>query len=87
MFHLIKNDFQSVTGSNLRKIMLLVNKYNIEDLVPEDAMKIDYCVIEDENVWRIGFVNELTDVKFGESIVDGFTQEELDIILNHVCTT
>ena len=58
--------------------MLLLNKDNIDQLVPEDAMNIEYCAIQDDDVWRVGFVNELTNVKFGETTIDGFSQEGLD---------
>ena len=38
----VKRDCRSVTGSNLRNILLLTNKDNVEELVPDDAFKIDY---------------------------------------------
>ena len=83
----VKYDCQSVTGSNLRNIMLLVRKDSILDLVPEDALKVSYNEIPEEETWRLSFVNEITDVKFGEANIEGFTIEELNIILNNICTT
>ena len=40
LYDLIKNDVSSVTGSNLRNIMLLVQKTNIDDLHSSDADSI-----------------------------------------------
>ena len=87
VFNLIRKDCQSVTGSNLRKIMLLVQKTNVDDLVPEDALNVIYHEIPDCEMWRIGFVNEITDVKFGQASIDGFTRQELNVILEDICTS
>ena len=43
-------------------------------------------LLSDENVYKIDIIKELTDVKFGESFVEGFSRKELDTILNDVCT-
>ena len=40
----------------------------------------------ESEAWRLSVVNELTDVKFGEAEVSGFSREELKVILRHVCT-
>ena len=61
----IKHDVNSVTGSNLRKILQLVNKNSIDELSPEDARKIVYQLVP----------------------IQEFTWEELDDILEFVCTT
>ena len=49
-------------------------------------MDIKYHVISDENKYKINLIKELTDVKFGESFVEGFSRKELDTILINVCT-
>ena len=85
LFKVVKHDCRSVTGRNLLNIKLLVNKTNIDSLVPDDAMGISYHEISEENAWRVNIVKELTDVKFGESYVEGFSRKELDSILNYVC--
>ena len=76
-----------MTGRNLLNIMILVNKTSIESLVPGDALDIKYHEIEEQQTWKIGVVKELTDVKFGEAFVEGFSRKELDAILNHVCVS
>ena len=67
--------------------MLLVRKNSILDLVPEDALKVSYNEIPEQDTWRLGFVNKITDVKFGEANIEGFTIEELNIILKNIRTT
>ena len=86
VFNVVKLDCQSITGSNLRNIMLLVQKQNIQELVPEDAENISYNDIPESETWRLSLVNEITDVKFGEAHVEGFTVKELKTILTNVCT-
>ena len=83
MFNTIKHDCLSVTGSNLRNIMLLVGKSNIEDLCPEDHNLVKYNEIPEEETWRVSVIKELVDVTWGESVVEGFSREELDYILGY----
>ena len=42
VFRIVKNDCRSVTGSNLRNIMLLVDKTKIEDLCEDNYNKVSY---------------------------------------------
>ena len=87
VFNLVKRNCLSVTGSNLRNIMLLAQKQNIDELVPEDAQNIPYNNIPESEIWRLSVINEITDVKFGEAHVEGFTVKELNTILSYVCTS
>ena len=81
----IRYDTQSVTGNNLRKILLLVGKEDVDDLNPHDANDITYAPIPEEEEWRVGLVKEITDVKFGRMSVEGFSTEELNDLLRFVC--
>ena len=85
LFKVVKHDCRSVTGRNLLNIMILVGKTSIDTLVPADALDIKYHEINEEDAWRVGFVKELTDVKFGEAYVDGFSRK--DCMLKFVCVT
>ena len=86
LFKVIKNDCRSTTGENLLNIMLLVNKTAIDTLVPNDAMDIKYHEISEADAYKVNLVKELTDVKFGEAFVEGFSRKELDSILSYLCT-
>ena len=83
VFHTVKHDCRSVTGSNLRNIMLLVGKTNIDDLCPEDSSIVKYNEIPEDQAWRVSVVKELVDVKWGELVVEGFSMDELGYILGY----
>ena len=87
VFNLVRHDCLSVTGSNLRNIMLLVQKTSVSDLVPEDAHKVEYHKMPQHEAWRAGFVTEITDGKFGNASIEGFSKKELNVILDFICTT
>ena len=78
VFNVVKHDCQSVTGSNLRNIMLMVDKNRITDLDVDDASKISYHEIPQEELWRVDLVNQLVDAMWGECTVDGFSRDELE---------
>ena len=87
LFLKIRKDTQSVTGYNLRKILLLGNKGDVDLLNPIDANEIKYYPVPEAEKWRIGFVKELTDIKFGRMTLDGFTTEEINDLLHIICTS
>ena len=66
--------------------MYLVGKLDTDHLLPADATQIRYCEMPESEAWRLSVVNELTDVKFGEAEVSGFSRDELKAILRDVCT-
>ena len=87
LLNTIKYDVNSVTGSNLRKIVQLVNKKSIDELSPEDARKIVYQPVPIDDEWRIGMLKELLDIRNHDASLQEFTWEELEDILEFVCTT
>ena len=40
-----------------------------------------------EDAFKIGFIKELIDVKHGKLEVNGFTNDELDQIVDFLCTS
>ena len=87
LLYFIKSDTRSTTGSNLRNLLLLTDKNNINELGMDDIEKIEYCSIKKEDAWKVHFVNEITDIKFGQLELENFTKEELNEILVHLCTS
>ena len=83
----IRNDARSTTGSNLRNILLLTQKYDILKLVPVDALGIQYEPILDENKWKIDMTKELIDAKWGEASIENFSMDEIDELLEYICTS
>ena len=85
LYNTIKDDTQSITGNNLRRILLLTDKVSIDDLEPIDGDEIIYSKVPDKASWRFGFVKELIYIKYGDYEVMGFSHKEIEDILDDVC--
>ena len=86
LYHLTKDDVRTTTGSNLRNILLLTDKLHVDELHPGIVDNIKYHQIEQEEMWRISMVKELIDLNHGDMILpEGWSAEDLDMILNFVC--
>ena len=86
LLNCIKNDTRSTTGSNIRRILLLTKKDRIEDVTQEDIENIKYAEMPDEESWRVGMIKDMTDRKFGQLVVEGFSDEECETMLAFACT-
>ena len=82
----VKHDVRSVTGSNLRNILLMTNRDNIEEITTHDVKKLKYHEVTQENVWKIDFIKELIAIKNNQASLNDFSKEELDVILTNLCT-
>ena len=88
--HILKTislDVRSTTGGNLRNILLLTGKSSIDKLDICDYKSTDYHPIPQEELWRPNLILEITDVKFNQLNVEGFSQDELEEILSYACTS
>ena len=86
MFSKLKLNVRSTTGSNLKEISLLVDK-RVEDLSPKEAYDVHYHQVRNEDQFRVGFIWEILNVKNGQLEVSGFTETELEMILENLCTS
>ena len=68
-------------------IMLLVNKTDISELSIHDANNIKFMPVPEEEMWKINMVKEITDIKFGEKVLEDFPHDDLEKILHFICTT
>ena len=82
-----KLDTRSVTGQNFRNIMILVGKTSIDAVKKEDAFKIKYFPIDEADYWKVNAIKEIIDVKNQLLEVPDLDREELDEILNNLCTS
>ena len=57
------------------------------DVSPADIDKIVYADIPDGNSWRVHLIQEITDVKFGQVDIPGFSIDEYEEMLSFACTT
>ena len=60
---------------------------SVLDLVPDDALHVPYYEITENQLWRKEMANEITEAKFGNLVIEGFTTKELNVILEYVCTS
>ena len=87
LYSLASTDVRTVAESNLRNILLLTNKLQVDSLEPSLVDTINYHPIEDRDKWRIGMVKELIDLKHGGVFIsEEWSEGELDMILDFACT-
>ena len=67
--------------------MQLVVKTNIYDLIPDDSKLIFYHPVPEEESWRIPILNELIDERSWKVTIEGFSIEELDDLIDLICTS
>ena len=87
MYEKIHSDVRSITGKNLTNIMLMCDKNDIDNLKPEDCRKINFRTIPPGEEWRVNLVKELIDVKHDASTIENLNAEEVEEILEYICTT
>ena len=83
----IQFDTNSVTGSNLRNILLLTDKADIQDLLPADLSNLKYHPIQNEDKWKVSFLQEILEIKNGNLGVEDFKYDELDEIVEFLCVS
>ena len=81
------HDVRSVTGSNLRNILLLTEKDTIEEISIHDIKNLKYHKVTDENAWKIELVKEITEIKNHQLSLNEFSMEEITDILKDICTS
>ena len=81
-----RKDVRSVTGSNYRNIMLLTGKCRISDVCKGDVKNLQYQKLDQSEAWKVGAIQEILQAKEGLAQIPGFEDDELDFILNYLCT-
>ena len=81
-----KKDVRSVTGKNYRNIMLLAGKSCVEQVNRATTDSITYFELDEVDRWKVGFIREVIDFKNDMVDVPGFSLEEMETILKHICT-
>ena len=83
----IRRNVKSVTGRNLRKLMFMTGKSDISELTSDSMRNIEYNPVPIDEEWRIQMLKELIMVKQGERDVENFSQEEINEIIEFVCSS
>ena len=82
----------TLTGKNVRFVLDKTGGQDIFKVNPLDIKKnLKFSSLSNENAWRINFVKELTNLKQNSLSLDmhenSLTIEELDEILDYICTS
>ena len=86
MLEIIKHDCRSTTGRNVRQIMLLLDKGNINEVSNNDFKKQTYNDIPSGQEWKVCLAKELIQIKNNELVTESLNRTEVDEILNHILT-
>ena len=87
LLNTIQFDTRSVTGGNIRRILLLTQKSKVEDVTSVDIENIEYAEISDEKMWRVNLIKEINNKKFNQLEINGFSEEECEEILQYACVS
>ena len=79
-------DTRSVTGRNLRTNLLVTLVLDLRSLTPVDV-RTRYRDMPMNEQYRVDFIKEMVDVKNNQLEVQGFTDDEIDDILQHLCVS
>ena len=88
LYKISSRDERTVTGSDLRNILLLTkNEMQVDKLRPNMVNNISYKQIDESQIWRVPLVLEILDLKHGVKNLSGeWNDEELKQILTIACT-
>ena len=84
LLSLVESDVRMTTGYNLRTIMLQAGLNRLEDVGVENC-DFEYHKVTEVDAWRIDFLKELLETRYGELVVPGMEFEELKYILDYLC--
>ena len=84
-FRSVKRDCRSTTGENLRNIMKLTKKTDVDDIKIGSTNGLVYNEIPEGDEWKVKFAAELIQIKSNRHGID-FSTAELDEILREVTT-
>ena len=86
LLKVVEFDCRSVTGYNLRTILLKSSADSIQELKPHHVTA-QYRDIPECEEFRVGFIREIIEVKNNKLEVTGFEDDELEDILQHLCVS
>ena len=66
---------------------MLTGNDSLEEVTASEIDKLKYHELNDEETWKVDVILELTDVKFKQATIEGFTDDEIGEILDFVCTS
>ena len=65
--------------------MLLSGKNNIEDVL-DSTVDFEYHKLEEDQNWKVNMLEEIIDALHGEKIIEELETDDLNDILEYLCT-
>ena len=85
LLSLVMKDARTTTGSNLRYIMLTSGKHSIPQLLKSEV-DIEYHKLGEDQLWKVDMLKGIVDALNDEKTIDGITRDELNEVLEYLCT-
>ena len=86
LLRVLEYDTMSVTGGNLRQILIHTNIDDVRNLKPCDVTE-KYKVIPSGEEYRVEVIKEIIQIRNNQLEVPGFEKQELEEILRFVCVS
>ena len=83
----VHRDVRSITGKNLNNVKLLCGYDDIDNFKPNCCDDLLFHRVPPGEEWRINLIRELIDVKYDECKIENLDAEEIDDIIEFVCTS
>ena len=84
---MLGKDCRSITGANLRRIMLECNATNLKKPTNADISRHGFESAPVGEEWRGEIIRELIGIRDGTFEKNGWSNEEISEVLLHLCTT
>ena len=78
---------RSTTGRNLRRILLLTDKSDVENINQNDFKTLEYHQLGEADKWKVTYLKELINIKFGRLQIENFVPEEIEETIHFVSTS
>ena len=84
MISLVENNVNTVTGRNLRRIILLTNRPTIQNIRPSDLDTVS--LYGEPELWKVLAVTDILEMRTGDlQLLAGWHQAEMEDILLAAC--
>ena len=81
-------DTRTVTGRNLRNIMLLTSETDVANLCPDIVKDLKYFEPSENEKFKVDAVLELFEVLYGDLLMDdSWSQDDIECLLRSICTS
>ena len=83
----VKRDCSTNTGRNLRRLMILSNECDVDNIETNTIRKTPYSPIPLHDEWKVHIAKEMINTSFGELVIPQFNRNEIQEILQHILTS